>query len=171
MTGKLRHHQSPDIVVVVRFYDALTSQAISVAFYIEREKSDKFCSEAVISAWGSFTCRKSTAQDQRLYFSLRRQSYSEFLRSEKIDRPRPGLNPPTSDSLMSTYNYWTTGAQEWHTVSLVGDVTSPTTAIHYVWFTWSEHREALPGAPRQHKVYTNKTLQCKWELHSSPLNK
>ena len=29
---------------------SLTSQVISVAFYIEREKSDKFCSEALISA-------------------------------------------------------------------------------------------------------------------------
>ena len=29
---------------------SLTSQVTSVAFYIEREKSDKFCSEAPISA-------------------------------------------------------------------------------------------------------------------------
>ena len=32
------------------FYDALTSQVNSVAFYNEREKSDKFCSEALILA-------------------------------------------------------------------------------------------------------------------------
>ena len=31
-------------------------------------KSDKFCSEALISAWGSLTCRKSTTRDPRLYF-------------------------------------------------------------------------------------------------------
>ena len=49
------------------FYDALTSQIISVAFYSEREKSDKFWSEALISAWGSFTFRKSTTRDPRLY--------------------------------------------------------------------------------------------------------
>ena len=32
------------------FYEALISLVISVAFYSEREKSDKFCSEALISA-------------------------------------------------------------------------------------------------------------------------
>ena len=47
----------------------LTTQVISVAFYSEREKSDKFSSETLISAWGSFTCRKSTTRDPRLYFS------------------------------------------------------------------------------------------------------
>ena len=47
---------------------SLTHQVISVTFYIEREKSDKFCSETLISAWGSFTCRKSTTRDPRLYF-------------------------------------------------------------------------------------------------------
>ena len=40
------------VVVVVDwgFTTLLTSQVISVAFYIEREKSDKFFSEALISA-------------------------------------------------------------------------------------------------------------------------
>ena len=32
------------------FTTLLTSQVISVAFYSEREKSDNFCSEALISA-------------------------------------------------------------------------------------------------------------------------
>ena len=32
------------------FTTLLTSQVISVAFYSEREKSDKFCSKALISA-------------------------------------------------------------------------------------------------------------------------
>ena len=32
------------------------------------------------------------------------------------------------------YNY-RTGAQEWHIVSLIGYVTSPTTAVHYVRMT------------------------------------
>ena len=48
---------------------SLTSQFISVAFYSEREKSDKLCSEVLISVWGSFTCRKSTTQDPRLCFA------------------------------------------------------------------------------------------------------
>ena len=47
---------------------SLTSQAISLVFYIEREKSDKFCSESLISAWDSFMCHKSTTWDQWLYF-------------------------------------------------------------------------------------------------------
>ena len=38
------------VVVVLGFTTLLTSQVISVAFYSEREKSDKFCSEALISA-------------------------------------------------------------------------------------------------------------------------
>ena len=41
---------------------------------------------------------------------------------------------------------------------------------YYVWFTCSDHREALT-ARRQHTVYANKLLQCKDEVHSSPLNK
>ena len=38
------------VVVVLGFTTLLTSQVISVAYYSEREKSDKFCSEALISA-------------------------------------------------------------------------------------------------------------------------
>ena len=48
------------VVVDLDFTALLTSQVISVAFYSEHEKSDKFCSEALISAWGSFMCCKST---------------------------------------------------------------------------------------------------------------
>ena len=39
------------------------------------------------------------------------------------------------------------GAQKWHIVSLLGDVTSPTTVAYYVSITCSEHREALTVAP------------------------
>ena len=56
------------VVVDFGFTSLLTSQVISVAFYSEREKSDKFCSEALISAWGSFMCHKSTTRDPQLYF-------------------------------------------------------------------------------------------------------
>ena len=38
------------IVVDLGFMTHLTSQVISVAFYSEREKSDKFCSQALILA-------------------------------------------------------------------------------------------------------------------------
>ena len=37
------------VVVVLGFTTLLTSEVISVAFYTEREKSDKFCTEALIS--------------------------------------------------------------------------------------------------------------------------
>ena len=60
------------VVVDSGFMTLLTSQVISVAFYNEREKSDKFCSEALISAWVSFTSRKSTTRDPRLYFPSER---------------------------------------------------------------------------------------------------
>ena len=36
---------------------SLRPQVISVAFYIVREKSNKFSSEALFKVWGSFTCR------------------------------------------------------------------------------------------------------------------
>ena len=39
-----------DAAVDLGFTTLLTSQVISVAFYTEREKSDKFCSETLISA-------------------------------------------------------------------------------------------------------------------------
>ena len=39
-----------EVIVDLGFKTLLTSQVISIAFYSEREKSDKFCSEAVIPA-------------------------------------------------------------------------------------------------------------------------
>ena len=56
------------VVVILGFMMLSTSQVISITFYSEWEKSDKFCSEALILAWGSFTCRKSTTRDPQLYF-------------------------------------------------------------------------------------------------------
>ena len=80
---------------------SLTFQIISVAFYIEGGKSDKFYSEALISAWGSFTCCKSTTRDQRLYFPSEGSLTQEFQVLKKIHRSRPGLNPRTSDPVVS----------------------------------------------------------------------
>ena len=45
---------------------------------------------------------------------------------------------------------YVTGAQKWHIVSLLGDVTSPTTVAHYVSMTCSDNREALTSAPTAH---------------------
>ena len=39
-----------DLLVILSVTKLLTSQIITVAFYGEREMSDKFCSEALISA-------------------------------------------------------------------------------------------------------------------------
>ena len=56
------------VLVDLGFTTLVTSQLISAAFYREREKSEKFCSEARISAWDSFRRRKSKTGDPRLYF-------------------------------------------------------------------------------------------------------
>ena len=50
-------------------------------------------------------------------------------------------------------NRYTTGAQKWHIVSLLGDVTSPTTVAHHVSMTCSEHRETLTAAPTADGVH------------------
>ena len=59
---------------------------------------------------------------------------------------------------------YTTGAQEWHIVSLIGDVNSPTIVAHYVSVTsdlrvLSTEKHWVPR--RKHTVYTNKRLECK----------
>ena len=75
------------VVVVVNlvlgFMTLLTSQVISVTFYSEREKFDKFCSEALISAWGSFTCYKSKTRDPRLYFPSEGRHTQDFYALKK----------------------------------------------------------------------------------------
>ena len=45
--------------------------------------------------WGSFTCRKSTTWDRRLYFSSEGRRAEDFFRPEKSWRLRPGFNPRT----------------------------------------------------------------------------
>ena len=70
------------------------------------EKSDKFCPEALISASGSFTCRKSTTRDPRLYFPSEGSHTQDFYALKKIHRPRPGLN---LGSRGEYDNHWTTG--------------------------------------------------------------
>ena len=80
------------VVVDLGFTTLLTSQIISVAFYSEREKSDKFCSEALISAWGSFTCRKSTIGDPWLYFPSEGSHTKDFYAVKKSSTPA-GFEP------------------------------------------------------------------------------
>ena len=65
---------------------------------IEREKADKFCSETLISAWGSFRCRKSTTRDPRLYFPSEGNHTQDFY---SLKNPS---NPGTSDPAESMIN-------------------------------------------------------------------
>ena len=97
------------IVVYLGFTMLLISQVISIAFYSEREKSNRFCSEALISAWGSFTCCKSTTRDPWLYNPSRNKSYSGFLRSDKIHWPPAGFEPTNLGSRGEYLNHRTTG--------------------------------------------------------------
>ena len=87
----------------------LTSQVISVAFYSEREKSYKFCSEDLISAWGSFTCRKLRSGTHG-FTSLSKEVILRIFTLWKIHRPRLGLNSRTSYPVASII---TTGPPGW----------------------------------------------------------
>ena len=80
-------HTQRDNVVDLSFTTLLTSQVIIVAFCSERGKSDKFCSGALISAWGSFTCRKSMTRDPRLYFPSEGSHTQDFYALKKCIDP------------------------------------------------------------------------------------
>ena len=83
------------VVVVLGFTTLVASQVISVAFHSEREKSHKFCSEALIWAWGSFTCRKSTTRDPRQYFPSEGSHTQDFTLSKiSIDPGRVWTREP-----------------------------------------------------------------------------
>ena len=86
---------SENLVTVVDFVFMmlLTSQVISVAFCNEREKTDKFYSEALISAWGSFTCRKSTRRDTRLYFPSEGSDTRDIYALKKNPSAPAGFEP------------------------------------------------------------------------------
>ena len=56
---------------------------------------------------------------------------------------------------------YSTGAQKWHIVSLLGDVTSPTTIAHYVSKTCSEHREELTAASTADGVH-KEAVRVEW---------
>ena len=90
------------------FTTLLTSQVISVAFYSEREKSDKFWSEALILAWGSFTCRKSTTRDSRLYSSSEGSHTQDFYALKNPSIPA-GFEPAYLGSSDEYDNQGTTG--------------------------------------------------------------
>ena len=96
------------VMVVLDFTTLLTSQVISVAFYSEREKSGKFCSEALISAWGSFTCRKSTTQDSRFYLPSEGSHTQDFYALNNPSTPT-AFEPMNLGSSGECDNHGTTG--------------------------------------------------------------
>ena len=100
------------------FTTLLSSQVISVAFYSEREKSDKFCSEPLILAWGSFTCRKSTIRNPQHYFPSEVSHTQDFYALKKIHRPPTGFEPANLGSSGEYDNNGTTGVDCFGTVSL-----------------------------------------------------
>ena len=90
---------------------SLTSQAICVTFYILREKSEKFCSEALISAWGSCTYRKSTIRDQQLYFPSEGSHTQDFYALKKFINPA-GFEPANLGSSGEYDNHGATGVDQ-----------------------------------------------------------
>ena len=79
----------------VIFWSCCSCWVLRHASDIEREKSDKFCSEALISTWGSFTCCKSTTRDPRLYFPSEGSHSQDFYALKKsIDRGRDRTREP-----------------------------------------------------------------------------
>ena len=96
------------IVVDWSFTMLLTSQVISVAFYIEHDKSDKFCSEALISAWGSFMYLNLRHGTHR-FTSLPKEVILRIFTLWKFHRPWLDLNPQTSDPVESMITTGTPG--------------------------------------------------------------
>ena len=75
---------------------------------MERVKYDKCCSEALISAWGSFTCRKSTTRDPWLYFPSEGSHTQDFYSLKNPSTPAE-IEPANLGSRGECDNHWTTG--------------------------------------------------------------
>ena len=63
---------------------------------------------------------------------LKKSSPTEYI---KFLKDVYGDNLMSHSHVSEWHKRFSVGAQEWHIVSLLGDVTSPTTAIHYVSMT------------------------------------
>ena len=85
---------------VVGFYDTFNILGHQRRFRYRAWKVRQIFSEALISAWGSFTCRKSTTRDPCLYFSSEGSRTQGFYALKTSNRHRPGLNPRTSDPVI-----------------------------------------------------------------------
>ena len=96
------HLSFKQIVVVVDwgFTMLLTSQVISITFYSEHEKANKFCSETLFRLEVLLRA-VNLLHGPTALFPFWRKSYSGLLRSEKICQHQPGLNPWTSEPVVS----------------------------------------------------------------------
>ena len=117
MNQKPKKMQFSKNMLSLDFMTLLSYQVIGVVFYSEREISDKFYSEDLISASGSFTCRKSTTRDPRLYFPSK-GSHTQNFYAEKIHRPRPSLIRRTSDPAASMITTGPLGSRNIYRISL-----------------------------------------------------
>ena len=122
--GKIRLAGTPQgDLVVVGFYDTFQHLRSSASLPTQSVKSPtNFCSEALISARGSFTCSKSTTRDPRLYFASEGSHTQNFYALKTIHRPRPGSNPRTSDPEASMITTGPPGSTQ-------GDLQSPTSPM------------------------------------------
>ena len=99
------------VQVVVGLYKSftmlLTSQVISVAFYSEPEKSDKFFSEALISTWGSLRA-VNLQHGTHGFTSLPKEVILWIFTLWKNQSTPAGFEPANLGS-SGEYNHWTTG--------------------------------------------------------------
>ena len=86
----LRSCSAMDIIILWKgscsflgFTLLLISRVISVALYSEHEKYDKFCSEALISVWGSDMCHKYMTRNVWLYFPSKGRHTQDFYALKK----------------------------------------------------------------------------------------
>ena len=96
-------------------------QVISVAFYSGRENSDKFSSEALISAWGSFTCCKSKTRNPLPYFPSKGKDFYSL----KEPSTPAGIEPANLESSGEYDNHGTTGVDDSYRVNTVDVPESP----------------------------------------------
>ena len=125
------------VVVDLGFTTLLTSQVISVALYSEREKYVKFCSEALISAWGSFPCRKYTTRDPRHNFPSE-GSHTQDIYALKHPSTPAGFEPNNLGSSGEYDNHRTTGVDRLHCVAFIDNF-----SYHQIYLNDSSIRQDL----------------------------
>ena len=83
-------------------------------------KSDKFCSEALFSAWGSFTCHKSTTRDPRLYCTCTGKYHFRILVSYIVnEHKRNPTNGEIDKSKMAEHSWEKKHRFHWDKASIL----------------------------------------------------